>query len=505
MSSKGQAEPNGSKGNSRASRLSPARLARKRQSDRESQKASRLKQKNYIAHLEALVQSLEPTAGSNPINLLKQKGAENVEIRKALTNICKIAQTALAMTDGRPSGTSFSPDPVASSGDGKSTDWDSPKVEKPQTPGAAQLNPLTSGQHSIPVGSVHGADDSEAFGAGSNSHVTNIPLIFSDDDGANLEDFMQHNILDFSMQGPVFQETLDPSSLDPTRDDPTKNQPHLGFSNSGSFSETLAVRARHCSNSRDWLYTVNLLSGQVAFPSETPDDANDGDIPVSAVLHGWDKVSARQPLDAGWKVLRQFDQNIFVGCGIAERLAVLRIMRLMCHHINTAERRPELPAFMLKRPCQEHIKHHPMIDYLVWPGLRERLIFSQPQFAADADRYAELFRANLRFLWPFEPEDIYSRDPSTGRYSFSEQFVGRVEDLSCWTMDNDYFVALPELLGDIPRFSPSPSYGLGRHSLTVQRTSQRRTLTESGNGHDHLQDDRGFLNTDFPQAIWGTV
>jgi hypothetical protein len=329
MSSNGQAEPNGSKGNSRARRLSPARLARKRKSDRESQKASRLKQKNYIAHLEALVQSLEPTAGSNPINLLKQKGAENVEIRKALANICKIAQTALSMSDGRSVGASLSPDPVADSGEGKSTDWGSPKVEKPQTPGTAQSVSLASGRHSAPFGSVQGADDSEALGAGSNAHAPDIPLSFSDDDNANLEDFIQYNVLDFSMQGPVFQETLDPSSLNPTRDAPTKNQTHLGFLNSDLFSETLALRAPH--GSKDWLHTVNLLSGPVAFPLETPDDANDGDIPVSAVLHGWDTVNARRPLDAGWKVLRQFDQNIFVGCGIAERLAVLRIMRLMCH------------------------------------------------------------------------------------------------------------------------------------------------------------------------------
>ncbi|OCT54625.1 hypothetical protein CLCR_02874 [Cladophialophora carrionii] len=505
MSSKSQAGSNAAKGSSRASRLSPARLARKRKSDRESQKASRLKQKNYIAHLEALVQSLGPTAGSNPISLLKQKGAENVEIRKALASISKIAQTALDMTDGGCSGSSISPDPVTECGEGKSMDLDTSKVEKSDTAGNTHSVFIASGRQSVPVGNVPGADDLEALGAAPSSDAHEIPLAFSDDEGAYLEDYIHHNVLDFSMQGPVFKDTLDPSSLSSVKQVPPKDQPHLGFSNPGLFSETLALRPQHGSNGRDWLSTVNLLSTPVTFPLETPDDANDGDIPVSAVLYGWDAVNARRPLDAGWKVLRQFDQNIFVSCGIAERLAALRIMRLMCHHINTGERRPELPAFMLKRPCQEHIKHHPMIDYLVWPGLRERLIFSQAQFAADADRYAELFRTNIRFLWPFEPEDIYFRDPSTGRYSFSEQFVGRVEDLSCWTMDNDYFVALPELLGDIPRFSPSPSYGLSHHAPTAQRAFQGRAPREPDNGREHSEVDRGFLIPSFSQALWGTV
>jgi hypothetical protein len=126
-------EPNGA---SRASRMTPARLARKRKADRESQRASRLKQKNYIAHLEALVKSLAPSAGSDGVQLLKQQGAENVEIKKALTTICKISQAALGIEDGHCLAASPSPDPTTDLGDAQYMNPDPSKpgrIESAQT------------------------------------------------------------------------------------------------------------------------------------------------------------------------------------------------------------------------------------------------------------------------------------------------------------------------------------------------------------------------------------
>ncbi|EXJ70685.1 uncharacterized protein A1O5_05675 [Cladophialophora psammophila CBS 110553] len=496
-----QPEQHGSTGPSRASRMSPARLARKRQADRESQKASRLKQKNYIAHLEALVKSLDASAGSDPVELLKQQGAENVEIKKALTTICKIAQTALGVGagNGRSLETS-SPDPMTDQGDIKDMKPDRPKLRKIQPSQTSKLD-----YDADIVKSMGESDTAILSVAEAHPHAANFPSMFTDDD-TNLGEFIHHDLLDFPIREPAVQQTLDTSELLCTRDALPMSQPGASSWVFPPLPESLPLRTHHQdTGGRDWVSTVNLLIAPVVFPLETPDDALDGDIPISAVLRGWDAVEARRPLDPGWKVLREIDQNIFIGCGIAERLAVLRIMRLMCHYMTTAERRPELPPFMLKRPCQEHIKHHPMIDYLVWPGLRERLIFSQQKFAADADRYTELFRANFRFLWPFEPEDIYYRDPETGRYAFSEQFIGRTEDLSCWTMHNDYFIALPELRGDIPGFPQASIYSLSQQPSAAQQSVQRRPPTRSGDGDEPSRSDKCSIGIDFPHAMWGRM
>ncbi|OAP64518.1 hypothetical protein AYL99_00490 [Fonsecaea erecta] len=491
-----------STGTSRASRMSPARLARKRKADRESQKASRLKQKNYIAHLEALVKSLDATAGSDPVELLKQQGAENVEIKKALTTICKIAQTALGASagEGRYLGTSSSPDPMTDQADVKDMKPDLPKFRKIQPSQTAKLDYTTD-----TVRCTGDSDSTIPSIAETHPHGAGFPSLFTEDD-ADLGEFIHHDLLDFPVRDHGVQQTFETSELLSTRDAMAMTQPGPVSWAFPPQSESLPLRIHHPgAGGRDWVSTVNLLTTPVVFPLESPDDALDGDIPISAVLRGWDAVEARRPLDPGWKVLREFDQNLFTGCGIAERLAVLRIMRLMCHYMTTSERRPELPPFMLKRPCQEHIKHHPMIDYLVWPGLRERLIFSQQKFAADADRYNELFRANFRFLWPFEPEDIYYRDPQTGRYAFSEQFIGRTEDLSCWTMHNDYFVALPELRGDIPGFPQTSIYNLSQQLPASQQAVQRKPPGRPDESQESSQNEKGSVDIDFPQTMWARM
>ncbi|KIW81307.1 hypothetical protein Z517_04332 [Fonsecaea pedrosoi CBS 271.37] len=482
--------------------MSPARLARKRKADRESQKASRLKQKNYIAHLEALVKSLDASAGSEPVELLKRQGAENIEIKKALTTICRIAQTALGVEvgDGQYMGTSSSPEPMTDQANVKEMKHDPPKISEIQPFQPTKMDYETEPGKCVgdTDATIHPIVEPQTDGAGFSSMFTG--------EDADLGEFIHDDLLDFSVREPVAPPTFEASDILYVRETTSMNEPTPNSWPFPPISESLLIRSlRTGAGGRDWVTTVNLLASPVLYPLEPPEDALDGDIAITAVLRGWNAVEARGPLDHGWKVLREVDQTIFPRCGIAERMAVLRMMRLMCQYVTTAEQRPELPHFMLRRPCQEHIKHHPMIDYLVWPGVRERLIFSPHKFAANADRYAELFSSNFRFLWPFEPEDIYYRDPDTGLYAFSEQFIGRTEDLACWTMHNDYFVALPELRGDIPEFPQTSIYTL-QPSVSQQAVAvQRKTLTRSGDSQESSQSEKCSVNMDFSHTMWGRM
>ncbi|KAH0837665.1 hypothetical protein FOPE_05013 [Fonsecaea pedrosoi] len=454
---------------SRASRMSPARLARKRKADRESQKASRLKQKNYIAHLEALVKSLDASAGSEPVELLKRQGAENIEIKKALTTICRIAQTALGVEvgDGQYMGTSSSPEPMTDQANVKEMKHDPPKI--------SEIQPFqpTKMDYETEPGKCVGETDATLHPIVSQTDGAGFSSMFTGED-ADLGEFIHDDLLDFSVREPVAPQTFESSDILYVRESTSMNEPTPNSWPFPPISESLLIRSlRTGAGGRDWVTTVNLLASPVLYPLEPPEDALDGDIAITAVLRGWNAVEARGPLDHGWKVLREVDQTIFPRCGIAERMAVLRMMRLMCQ-------------------CKR-------------PGVRERLIFSPHKFAANADRYAELFSSNFRFLWPFEPEDIYYRDPDTGLYAFSEQFIGRTEDLACWTMHNDYFVALPELRGDIPGFPQTSIYTL-QPSVSQQAVAvQRKTLTRPGDSQESSQSEKCSVNMDFSHTMWGRM
>jgi hypothetical protein len=134
------------------------------------------------------------------------------------------------------------------------------------------------------------------------------------------------------------------------------------------------------------------------------------------------------------------------------------------------------------------------------------MIFSQQEFATNGDRYTELFCTNFRFLWPFEPEHIYSRNPDTGRYSFSDQFIRRTEDISCWTMHNDYFDALPDLRGDIPGFPLPALYDLHQPSPIVPQSSQRGPMNGSREGQaSTIGEGYPVTSMDIPSAMWGRL
>lgn len=58
--------------------------------------------------------------------------------------------------------------------------------------------------------------------------------------------------------------------------------------------------------------------------------ARDADIPIRAILHGWDAVTSIYTLDPIWTILRAVDEAAFsVYCGATERLAVLWVVSLL--------------------------------------------------------------------------------------------------------------------------------------------------------------------------------
>jgi hypothetical protein len=63
------------------------------------------------------------------------------------------------------------------------------------------------------------------------------------------------------------------------------------------------------------------------FPMTSPE--TDDDIMIRAIFHGWHNTAQRHVLDPAWEFLQAVDQGIFCRSGPVERVATLRLMRLM--------------------------------------------------------------------------------------------------------------------------------------------------------------------------------
>lgn len=77
------------------------------------------------------------------------------------------------------------------------------------------------------------------------------------------------------------------------------------------------------------------------------------DVPVRAILEGWDSIEQRRGTDLplSWRKLRLIDETLFSSCGNIERLAILRFMHLLYryHQHRSLERKAALPAWFLAR------------------------------------------------------------------------------------------------------------------------------------------------------------
>ncbi|KIW19074.1 hypothetical protein PV08_03364 [Exophiala spinifera] len=238
-----------------------------------------------------------------------------------------------------------------------------------------------------------------------------------------------------------------------------------------------------------WVYANQVLSQRFGWPKDiTPASAEvSDDVPVRALLEGWDSVAKRGPLHPSWQILRQIDENLFCTCPDTERLAVMRAMHALIqfHTESTSQLFQRLPPWYMRRPSQS-IAHSYAIDYYAWPGLRERFIFGEHNYCQN--EFWRLFCKSLRILWPYEFRDCYTREVETGLYKINPMFDQRLGDIKCWTMGPDIFQRYPELYSDMPTFNQIPQQVPTRASRqennTITHPRSRRAATSSTDEQD---------------------
>lgn len=307
-----------------------------------------------------------------------------------------------------------------------------------------------------------------------------------------------------------FDEAVSPETEQPTYVIHNKEyQAYVESSSRSSWSssaiQTASKSTCECSNDQSavdpsrgfnkWLFANETLSTWFKWPAQALDMTKylpyNDDVPVRAIVEGWDAVERHGHMHPAWRLLRGIDQTIFGTCEPRERLAILTVMGLLLQaHINpTTEQHRKLPAFYLKRPSQDML-HSYATEYFAWPGLRERFIFSEHRYCSNI--FWRLFCQNLRLQWPYEFRDCYVRNIDTGLYRISPTFHERLNDIRCWTMGMGMFKQYPELYGDIPAWNHIPaSIGPIVHMPNSARRSLPSTsVVEASQKHNQQHRDQ---------------
>jgi hypothetical protein len=165
-----------------------------------------------------------------------------------------------------------------------------------------------------------------------------------------------------------------------------------------------------------------------------------------AILLGWESIgpAANHPI---LFTLRCVDQQVFgTWTSRPQRLALQYICgRAMQWRASpTEDNKVKVPAWFLPRPAQEKIQHPLVIDFLVWPGLRERLVFEYEKYQVGGD-FSFCFVEYFHFYWPYPDEQTAQYDETGLICGMSKLFKDFVYDLKNWTMLPPFFHRFPEM------------------------------------------------------------
>lgn len=103
-----------------------------------------------------------------------------------------------------------------------------------------------------------------------------------------------------------------------------------------------------------WRYACEALAERPSLSADimTIEDMYAEDIPIRAILHGWNSVeNFYGTIPPIWRKLRKIDEIVWKGMGDKERLSCLRVIHLLYsyHALPTIERKRKIPKWYLRR------------------------------------------------------------------------------------------------------------------------------------------------------------
>ncbi|KAH6889800.1 hypothetical protein B0T10DRAFT_538112 [Thelonectria olida] len=427
-----------------ASSMPDSKQARKRELDRRAQRAARERNRNRIAFLEATVEAMKNRESSSGIAHLTD---QLMEMTRQRDQLARTVSSIKEMIDLRH------PDSASAVTANTTSTATANKTSEDQTPTPTILPQNNSGTSQD---AIHVED---AIPAPSPPDASSMAMVPS-------SSALFHDDLNFNS---IFQSSF-PCSIS---DGPIIPAPDIVCDCLTAFVGN-DVPAQSSQPPTSIWRTANELLGMQETPCKSSLQLEDEvfeDTPVRAILQGWDAVENGPGLSPIWKRLRQIDQLQFRDCGDTERLAILSTMHRMLRHRAdpTEEQWAKLPAWLLSRPSQS-LPHSSAIDFFVWPGVRERFVFSQHQYCSNF--FWKVFVECFRISWPFEFRDCYKRNIMTGRYSVSPEFTDCIWDINSWTMTVDFFGHFPEMYSDIPS-SIDPALVEGSMAMLTKSIERR--------------------------------
>lgn len=324
-----------------------ARRARKREQDRRSQRLVRERTKRRIAHLEEVIVELQQMDSSDKVMALCKERDGLAADRDALAQTLDTIEKALQA--GKAS---------IKAGLGNPPEETGIRDACPPNPGESDKADDTSNR-AVPFSDWVETD--ELLVRGSENHqVATPPCSSSVRNEPDLDCFppkLPSPLASQAMNGTQFVLTTTPWSGSHLGTRHNFQDPIIPFTAGGicDCSSASLISAPQIQPLNLWRFANETLTE----PSECSAQINgreddlEHDVPVRAVLEGWDAVQQRagDNLPPSWRKLRRIDETLFSTCGKTERLAILRVMHLLYryHQIQSPERRALVPKWYLAR------------------------------------------------------------------------------------------------------------------------------------------------------------
>jgi len=425
-----------------------ARILKKRETDRKCQRMIRERTKSRIAYLEALVEEFRQQDSSGRVETLMNQLSEMKEERDGLAK--KVKNIENIISDG--------------------------KLKEESDTRLLAISSIPAGSEEPEPMSALTIDTNRSFSS-QHANLNDLPSTPSPDDISPV----------YQIHNKEYAAYIDHSS----RSSWAASTLQLGRNHSCECTANPSALDPGVPLNK-WRYANDTLTEWFKWSPQAldmqPYAAYNDDIPVRAIVEGWDAVEKRGHMHPVWRLLRGIDQIIFVSCDKRERYAVLRTMSLLLlAHLNpTSKQQTKLPSFYLKRPSQNML-HAYATEYFAWPGLRERFVFAEHRYCSGT--FWRLFCKSLRIQWPYEFRDCYIHNTETGLYDISPTFHERISDIKHWTMGAEIFEQYPEFYSDFPTHNHIPASisciskipGPFVHAISPNNsTDGRRTSTNSG-------------------------
>ncbi|OHE91337.1 hypothetical protein CORC01_13366 [Colletotrichum orchidophilum] len=301
---------------------------KKREYDRKAQRVAREKTKNRIAQLESLVEKLSHQDDTATTASLMAELSKVTEQRNKLMRCLKTTSSLFN-------------DHVK-----EAESWDSTRLvcdvpSSPKPPSMREISP----KHPSPDSSISPAYSSMPIFDGSTREgfEKEIGIDFVDEFSVDISQLLSDSMFQPDSAAPAsFKDTDEPriapetleTSVPPSKKQKTGTETERFSSSTCHCSSTTRVRRLSdgsqvsCNN---WNAGNEILQEPFALPDAAIrlEGETGEDVPVHAVLHGWDSLAYSGRMTPLWRKVRQLDEICFSACGQAERLAVLFIIHLL--------------------------------------------------------------------------------------------------------------------------------------------------------------------------------